>query len=47
MTSKEHKQVIQLHNAGWSYKQIADRFGVNKNSVSSIIKKYKEKKGLL
>lgn len=44
MTNNEHKEVIRLHNEGWSYKQIADKFQVNKSTVAGIIKRYKEKR---
>lgn len=44
MTNTEHKEVIQLHLQGWSYKQISEKFGVNKSSIAQIIKRYKNKK---
>ena len=40
MTNQQHKDVISLHNNGWSYRQIAEKFGVNKNTVRGIIKKH-------
>lgn len=44
MTNKQHKEVIQMHKNGKTQREIAEYFGVNRNSIRSIIKKYKESK---
>lgn len=40
MTNQQHKEIISLHKNGWTYRQIAEKYGVNKNTVREIIKKY-------
>lgn len=44
MTNKQHKEVIQMHNNGKTQREISEYFGVNKNTIAQIIKKYKENK---
>lgn len=44
MTNEQHKEVIKMHNQGKTTKQIAEYFGVNKNSIRSIIKKHEVNK---
>lgn len=43
MTNQQHKEVISLHKNGWTYRQIAEKYGVNKNTVREIIKKHEGK----
>lgn len=43
MTNTQHKEVVKLHNKGKSYKEIAEYFGVNENTIRGIIKKSKLK----
>lgn len=38
----DENEVIELHNSGYSYKQIADMLSVSKGTVSNIIKKERE-----
>lgn len=44
MTNQQHKEVISLHNNGWTNRQIAEKFGVNRNTIAEIVKKYEAKK---
>ena len=41
MTNDERKQVKKLHKEGWTYRQLAEKFGVNKSTIAAIIKKNK------
>lgn len=43
MSNIERKELYQLHKEGKSYKDLAEMFQVNKNTVASIIKKMEEK----
>ena len=48
MSNKDRKRLFQLHNEGYSYRQLALIFGCNKNTVAEIIrkeKKYEERHG--
>ena len=44
MTNEQHKEVIKMYKQGKTTREIAEHFGVNRNSIRSIIKKYKENK---
>lgn len=39
MTNEQHKEVIKFHKDGKSYREIANYFGVNKNTIRGIIKR--------
>lgn len=44
MTSVQRKEVIKLHNEGYSYRQLAEKYCVNKNTIREIIKGYERRK---
>lgn len=43
MSNQDRKLVIQMHNTGYSYAQLAEYFKVNKNTIREIIKKNVQK----
>lgn len=43
MTPEEKGKIIELKEKGHSYKEIADRLGLSKSTVSSVINRSKEK----
>lgn len=43
MTNQNRKLVIQMHNNGYSYTQLAEHFQVNRNTIREIIKKHENK----
>ena len=43
MTNQNRNLVIQMHNNGYSYAQLAEYFQVNKNTIREIVKKHENK----
>ncbi|XP_072400646.1 uncharacterized protein [Diabrotica undecimpunctata] len=42
LTNKECAQIVVLHEEGWSYRHLGERFGVHHTSVSRMMEQYRE-----
>lgn len=44
MTNQQRKEIIKLHKEGYTYVQLAEKYGVNRSSIREVIKKHEHKR---